>query len=205
MMGCAMGKCHGLCPRKGGIMRRKDREVSDTEALLEIIKSCKVCRLGMAEDSLPYIVPLNFGYEYQNGVLTLYFHSALEGKKIDILKKNKKVCFEMDGEHQLTTGTDDCGYGFNFASVIGFGTVEFVEETIEKIHGLSLIMKHQTEEDREFVFPEAQVQATAVYKLRSDSFTGKRRTIPAAPKTPVTPKPPVNPKPPIAPKPPAAL
>jgi nitroimidazol reductase NimA-like FMN-containing flavoprotein (pyridoxamine 5'-phosphate oxidase superfamily) len=175
----------GYAQREGGIMRRKDREVSDSEALLGIIKSCKVCRLGMAEDNLPYVVPLNFGYEYQNGVLTLYFHGALEGKKIDILKKNSQACFEMDGEHQLTVGTDACSYGFNFASIIGFGTVEFVEEMAEKIHGLTLLMKHQTDEYREFVFPEAQVEATTVYKLRAESFTGKRRAIPVTPKPPV--------------------
>ncbi|MDR3248592.1 MAG: pyridoxamine 5'-phosphate oxidase family protein [Treponema sp.] len=166
-------------------MRRKDREVSDVAEILGIIKSCKVCRLGMAEDNLPYVVPLNFGYEYEKGELVLYFHGAKEGKKIDVLKKNSRVCFEMDGEHQLTAGANDGAYGFNFASVIGFGTVEFVEAPDEKVRGLCLLLKHQTGEDREFSLQEAQVQVTAVWTLRVETFTGKRRAIPV-PGTPPT-------------------
>lgn len=157
-------------------MRRQDREVTGIENLLGIIQACTVCRLGMADDGIPYIVPLNFGYEYRDDTLTLYFHGAREGKKIDILKKNNRVCFEMDTGHRLTPGDAACDYGFNYASVIGFGTVEFIEEATEKIRGLNLLMKHQTGEDRDFTYNEAQLRAVAVYKLRAETFTGKRRS-----------------------------
>jgi nitroimidazol reductase NimA-like FMN-containing flavoprotein (pyridoxamine 5'-phosphate oxidase superfamily) len=157
-------------------LRRKDREISGVEDILEIIRKCTVCRLGMAENGIPYIVPLNFGYEYRDNMLTLYFHSAREGKKIDILKKNNRVCFEMDAGHQLTPGDKACDYGFNYASVLGLGTVEFIEEEAEKIRALNLLMKHQTGEDRDFAYREADLRAVAVYRLRVETFTGKQRS-----------------------------
>ncbi|MDR0386546.1 MAG: pyridoxamine 5'-phosphate oxidase family protein [Treponema sp.] len=159
-------------------MRRKDREVTGIEDMLGIIRECKVCRLGMADDGVPYVVPLNFGYEYRDELLTLYFHGAREGKKIDILRKNNRVCFEMDTGHQLTREETACAYGFNYASIIGLGTVEFLEEDAEKIRGLNLIMKHQTGEDRNFEYGEAGLRAVAVYRLRAEAFTGKRRELP---------------------------
>jgi nitroimidazol reductase NimA-like FMN-containing flavoprotein (pyridoxamine 5'-phosphate oxidase superfamily) len=179
-------------------MRRRDREVTGIEEKLAIIDSCKVCRLAMSENNMPYVVPLNFGYEYSargtdggaggtddgNGVLTLYFHGAHEGRKIGILKKNSTVCFEMDGEHELTVAENDCEYGYNFASVIGFGTLEFIEDKDEKIRALSLLMKHQTGEDREFVFEDARLKATMVCRVRAEEFTGKRRKKAGSPQVP---------------------
>jgi nitroimidazol reductase NimA-like FMN-containing flavoprotein (pyridoxamine 5'-phosphate oxidase superfamily) len=156
-------------------MRRKDREVTGVEELLEIIGQCRVCRLGMADNDAPYIVPLNFGYEYRKGALFLYFHSAREGKKIGLLNKNNRVCFEMDCGHKMTPGREACDYGFNYASVIGWGTVEFIEDGAKKIRALNLLMKHQTGEDRDFAYREEDLRAATVYRLRAEAFTGKKR------------------------------
>jgi nitroimidazol reductase NimA-like FMN-containing flavoprotein (pyridoxamine 5'-phosphate oxidase superfamily) len=158
-------------------MRRKDREVTDIEEILRIVSQCKVCRLALAEDNQPYVVPLNFGYEYKNGELSLYFHGAREGKKIDILKKNPEACFEMDGAHQLIEGREAAQYSFAYESVIGFGAVEFVEGDEEKSHGLNLLMAHQTGKG-DFTFPAGQLQTVEVYKIKARSFTGKRRPLP---------------------------
>ncbi|MDR3337809.1 MAG: pyridoxamine 5'-phosphate oxidase family protein [Treponema sp.] len=159
-------------------MRRKDREITDTRELLEIIKANKVCRLGMADENRPYVIPLNYGFEFEGDDLILYFHCADEGKKIDVLKKNPEVCFEIDGEHQLTQGKNDCEYGFNFASIIGFGTVKFLEKEAEKIHALEQLMRHQTGEDRDFQFAPPHIKAVTVFKVETHSFTGKRRALP---------------------------
>ncbi|GHV01399.1 pyridoxamine 5'-phosphate oxidase [Spirochaetia bacterium] len=158
-------------------MRRKDREVAGIGAKLEIIKNSRVCRIGMVEDGQAYIVPLNFGYECINDELTLYFHGALEGKKIDILKKNPAVCFEMDGEHEFIDGEKTGSYSFAYASVIGFGIVHFLEQDDEKRHGLTVLMRHQTGQDRDFEFTPEQIRGTAVYTLKVNSFTGKRRPV----------------------------
>jgi nitroimidazol reductase NimA-like FMN-containing flavoprotein (pyridoxamine 5'-phosphate oxidase superfamily) len=165
-------------------MRRADREVTDVNEKLEIITRCKVCRLAMIDETVkpaePYIVPLNFGYEYADGLLSLYFHSAGEGRKIGVLKNSapptaRPVCFEMDGAHQLVvSGPLDCNYGFLYESVIGKGTVEFVEDREGKIRGLKLLMRQQTGEDREFTFDDGAVNATTVFRLRVDEWIAKR-------------------------------
>jgi nitroimidazol reductase NimA-like FMN-containing flavoprotein (pyridoxamine 5'-phosphate oxidase superfamily) len=158
-------------------MRRKDREITDIQEILGIIGRCKVCRLAVAENNLPYVVPLNFGYEYKNGELSLYFHGAREGKKMDMLKKNPEACFEMDGAHQLIEGSEAAKYSFAYESVIGFGKVEFVEGDEEKSRGLNLLMAHQSGKG-DFTFPADQLRAVAVYKIKARSFTGKRRPPP---------------------------
>ena len=83
-------------------MRRKDKEISDTKEIEEIIKRAKVCRLAMTDENRPYMVPLCFGYS--EGVL--YFHSANRGKKLDILNKNNRICFEFDIELELVPGEE---------------------------------------------------------------------------------------------------
>jgi len=82
-------------------MRRKDKEISAIEEKLEIIAKCKFCRLGLSENNYPYVVPLNYGFSYENEKLTLFFHGAMEGKKIDIIKNNNKACFEIDCDTKL--------------------------------------------------------------------------------------------------------
>lgn len=159
-------------------MRRKDREIDDIQEKLRIIDKCKVLRLGMAENNRPYVVPLNFGYVYGDHTLSLYFHSAPEGKKMGILRNNPQVCFEMDGEHRLIEGDRACDYAYAYESVIGFGTLELLEKAEEKIHGLRVLMKHQTGKDEDFTFDAGHLQAVQVYRVRVSSFTGKRRPLP---------------------------
>jgi nitroimidazol reductase NimA-like FMN-containing flavoprotein (pyridoxamine 5'-phosphate oxidase superfamily) len=159
-------------------MRRKDREINGIEEKLRIIDKCKVLRLGMADNNRPYVVPLNFGYVYEDQVLNLYFHSAPAGKKLEILKKNPQVCFEMDGEHRLIEKDLACDYAYAYESIIGFGVLELLEKPEEKAWGLGALMKHQTGKDEDFTFEAGRLQAVRVYRVRVSSFTGKRRPLP---------------------------
>lgn len=157
-------------------MRRKDREITETGEILAIIDQCKVCRLGLSGKGQAYIVPLNFGYAFADNALTLVFHSAPEGRKIDILRENNRACFEMDCDHELLEADTACGHGFAFSSVIGFGTIEFLESAEEKINALNILMKHQTGKDIQHSYSEAQLNAVCVYKMRVTEFTGKRKS-----------------------------
>jgi len=152
-------------------MRRHDREVTDISELLAIIEACKVCRIGMQDGQGIYIVPLNFGYEYVDGNLTLYFHSAREGRKIDAIAHNAAVGFEMDCEHRLIEGATACKYGFSFKSIIGNGTASLVEEIDEKKRALGLLMRHQT--DKEFAFDDRMADGVTILKVEVTTFTGK--------------------------------
>jgi uncharacterized protein len=160
-------------------MRRKDREVSTQEDLKSIIDKCKVCHLAMVDNGLPYVVPLSFGYTLENNQLTLFFHSARTGRKLDILKNNPGVCFEIsfEGKMGFIENPDPCNSGFYFESIIGFGRVEFIEEVRPKCTALTLLMKHQSGKD--FVFTEKQANSVCAFKVVSTDFTGKRKPDPS--------------------------
>jgi nitroimidazol reductase NimA-like FMN-containing flavoprotein (pyridoxamine 5'-phosphate oxidase superfamily) len=156
-------------------MRRKDKEIINIDEKLEIIAKCKVCRLGLSENNYPYIVPLNYGFSYDDGKLTLYFHCAKEGKKIDIIKKNNNVCFEIDCDTKLVEGKNPCDYGYEFRSIIGFGKIIFLDIKDEKIDGLNYLMKQQTGKDKKYYFNENELNNVLVFKMQVDEFTGKQK------------------------------
>ncbi len=152
-------------------MRRKEREITAREEILDCIQSCKVCRIGMVENGKPYIVPMNFGYTWQEDTLKLYFHSAQQGRKIDILTQNPTVCFEMDSKHQLIAGETACSHSFFYQSVLGEGEVTFLEDPQQKIQALAQMMHHQTGKD--FTFTPEQVERVAVFVLTATTISAK--------------------------------
>ena len=148
-------------------MRRKDKEITDIKSIEEIISRAEVFRLALSLDDSPYVVPLCFGYRAN----TIYFHSAREGKKIDILKNNNKVCFEFDIDYELIESEDSCKWGMRYRSVVGFGKVVVIENMKEKQEALAIIMENYT--DKTFLFPERMVQATLVAKIDIEQMSGK--------------------------------
>jgi nitroimidazol reductase NimA-like FMN-containing flavoprotein (pyridoxamine 5'-phosphate oxidase superfamily) len=163
---------------KGEIkMRRKDKEIIDINEKLEIIEKCKYCRLGLSDDSFPYIVPLNYGFSYENEKLTLYFHGAKEGKKLDIIQKNNNVCFEIDCDAKLIEAENPCEYGYEYKSIIGFGRIIILEKFEEKMDGLNYLMKQQVGKYEKNNFTENELNNVMVYKMAVDEFTGKRSPV----------------------------
>lgn len=158
-------------------MYRKDREITDTAAKIAVIDGCKVCRLGLAADNRPYVVPLNFGYRYADGVLTVYVHGALRGKKREMIGKNGAACFEVDSGRELIEADKACNYGFAYESVIGFGHIAVIDAKDEKADALNMIMRHQTGKEAAYRFSDAELDSVAVYKLTIDNCTGKQRKI----------------------------
>ncbi|MDR2203001.1 MAG: pyridoxamine 5'-phosphate oxidase family protein [Nitrososphaerota archaeon] len=160
-------------------MRREDREVTDISVIEEILLQCKICHVAMVDDGLPYVVPLSYGYKIQSGnVLELYFHSALEGRKLDILKRDNKVCFEMAHEGEPVHSETPCNSGYYFASVIGYGKTAFIEDADEKCNALSIMFNHQV--GREATFTPEQATNVCVFKIVSTDFTGKKKPKPNA-------------------------
>ena len=151
-------------------MRRSDREITDRNAIEEIIRSAQVCRLGMIDHNTPYIVPLNFGY--RNGIF--YFHSAREGRKIGILAGGQKVCIEIDGGHELVTSEVACDWGMRYTSIIAFGQPRFIVDPLAKREALAIIMA-QYAGAQTFDFPESAITATTVFAVDVESMTGKQK------------------------------
>ncbi|MDR2425300.1 MAG: pyridoxamine 5'-phosphate oxidase family protein [Prevotellaceae bacterium] len=156
-------------------MRRKEREITDIDNKMAIIDKCKVCRLGLSDDNQPYIVPLNYGYCLDADVLTLFFHGAQKGKKVDIIKKNNMACFEVDCDSQFIEGATPCTSAYLYKSVTGRGKIIIMETAEDKINGLNKIMKHQTGKYPEYRFTEADLKNVMVYKMEVEEFTGKQK------------------------------
>lgn len=154
-------------------MRRTDREISGIKEVEEIIQNSDVCRIAIANDNLPYIVTMNFGYTNDNRP-TLYFHCASEGKKLDMIRKNNHVCFEMDTEHKLFKGIRGCDWGMSFKSVLGYGKIELVTSKEERANGMNCIMKHYGG-DGEYVYSDETFERTTILRLEILEMTGKKK------------------------------
>lgn len=153
-------------------MRRKDREITDRERILGIMASCSCCRLGLIDGDEPYIVPLNFGFETEEGNLVLYFHSASEGRKIDLIPRQSAVAFEMDTGHRLDGGEDACSYTFFYECVMGTGRIGIVDDREGKKHGLGIIMEHYAGR-RTWDYDDSLLDRVSVLKLEVETISCK--------------------------------
>ena len=149
-------------------MRRAEKEIKNKADIEVVLRECEVLRLAMTDGDCPYIVPLTFGY--QEG--SLFFHCAPEGRKIDLIKKNPKVCFEVDKILKFKKAKDACDWGLAYKSVIGTGKAVLLDSDEEKIRGLDVVMSHYS--DRTFEYPKNVLDKTAVVKIRIDQMTGKQ-------------------------------
>lgn len=156
-------------------MRRKDREITDQAVIKKIFYDCHCCRLGFNDKGSVYIVPLNFGYEEIEDKHILYFHSASEGRKIDLIKTTGYVGFELDTNFQLNTGKTACEYSAKFQSIIGTGNVSIIENRDQKIHALCCIMQHYTDKNS-WDFSPAMIDQTTVFKLDVAELSCKEHT-----------------------------
>jgi uncharacterized protein len=150
-------------------MRRTDKEITEPALLSHIIEQAHVCRLGLAKDSIPYVLPVSFGYDGK----AIYFHTAKEGRKIDFMTANARVCFEFEhGVHLIQNEFNPCKWSFSFQSVIGYGIVRELTELAEKREGLNCMMKHYS--GREWPFAAADLEGIRVWRIDVESLTGKQ-------------------------------
>lgn len=149
-------------------MRRREKEIKGKKAIESIIKRATVCRIALCENDIPYIVPLLFGYRDD----CLYFHSAPEGRKIDIIRRNNNVCFELDIDHEILESETPCQWGMRYRSVIGFGKAYLVDDPEKKRRALNIIMEHYS--GNSYKYPKDMIKNILIIKIEIDSMTGKR-------------------------------
>jgi hypothetical protein len=149
-------------------MRRKDREITDRADIEAVLAGSTVCRIALADGGEPYIIPLSFGYE--DGAV--YIHSAPEGKKIAMLEKNPRCCFEVDICDQVIRGDRPCSWGMRYRSVIGYGRADILNDAEEKRHGLTCIMQHYGGGTR--AFSDTDIESVTVIRITIESMTGKK-------------------------------
>ena len=155
-------------------MRRKDREITEEEQIREILQGAKILHLALMDGDYPYVVPLHYGYRYENGHLIFYMHGAKEGHKLDLLRANPKACVELECHVEPVSGGEvPCRYGSTFASVIARGEVAAVTDEDEKIAGLRLLLSNQTGKD--FTITKQMAASVEVLRFTADAFSAKGR------------------------------
>lgn len=150
-------------------MRRSDKEIKDPKEIEAILDAAPVCRIAMAAGDHPYIVPVNFAVRDNH----LYFHCAKSGKKIDMLRVNASVCFEVDIPGDLVCGEPACSWGMKYKSVIGFGHAYFIEGAGEKKKALDILMKKYTGRDS-FSYADDTLDKVLIIGVRIEHISGKR-------------------------------
>jgi len=150
-------------------MRRKDKEIKDKKEIELIINKANVCRIALSDNNMPYIVPVNFGYKDNS----LYIHSATEGKKIEIIKKNNDICFEIDIAHEILQGKSACHTTMKYYSVIGYGKAYLIDDSEEKIKALNNIIEHYLPEIPH-EYSEKFLKKIVIIKVEIDNMTGKK-------------------------------
>jgi len=150
-------------------MHRKDREITDFSEMESVIKSADICRIGLCDGDMPYVVPVNFGYRE----MKVYVHCAKKGRKLDIIAVNSNVCVEFEAGYELKRKGDiACDWGARYKSVIGFGTAELVDDAEERLEALKILMAQY--DSREFVFSEKEISKVAIIKISLREITGKK-------------------------------
>ncbi|HOW64755.1 MAG TPA: pyridoxamine 5'-phosphate oxidase family protein [Candidatus Paceibacterota bacterium] len=150
-------------------MRRTDKEITDPRQIDEIIRDSLVCRVAMAKDNAPYVVPMSFGYDGA----AIYLHTAPGGKKVECFEANPQVCFEFERNVELRRNPQiACKWSFNFESVIGYGTISELAELAQKEHALNEIMRQYS--GKTWPFESASVAKVRVWKIAIASMTGKQ-------------------------------
>ena len=148
-------------------MRRTDREITDLAEIKEILGSCITLRLGMCRDGVPYVVPLNYGFE--NG--SLYFHCAPAGMKLDFIRRQSLVCFLVDTDRELIPGEAPSGFRMKYRSVIGWGHAFIIEDEQEKIRALDILMRQHG--GPEGPYSGNALRRVALVRIDIDRMTGK--------------------------------
>lgn len=152
-------------------MRLKNREIQKREDIIEVIQQCEVCRVAMFDEVYPYIVPMNFGLELKEEGMNLYFHTALMGKKIDLLRKNPHVAFEMDCSHEVYVNETNTMCSMAYASVMGEGIIEEVKSEDMK-QAIDFILS-QYPKHKDVKYNDEAIQNVIVWRLKISKVSGK--------------------------------
>lgn len=150
-------------------MRKSEREVKEFDDIVSIIDRCEVVRVGLKDEPFPYVVPLSYGFDVNEGKVSLYFHCAPVGRKVELIENDPHVCIECD-RSKLFSG-EERGISCDFESVIANDTVTEVRSE-EALKGLGLIMQHCGYGQRKL--NESTLERLKVYRIDLEDVSGKR-------------------------------
>lgn len=156
-------------------MRRTDREVTDITQIKSILTAGQVIHLGLSTGEYPYVVPTNYGFEFNDqNHLTLYIHGAPVGHKRELIANNSKVGFSIyvDGRVLVPKDPQHHTPSFQYRSVMGYGNAELVNDLKIKRHALQQITKHEVGHPWADL-PDAAVAHVGIIKIEVLNYTAK--------------------------------
>jgi len=150
-------------------MRKANQEITDKAIIEEILQNCKICRIGISDKGFPYVLPFNYGYSDNQ----IYIHCALTGKKIDLLRENPNVCFEIEQTAEVVKNDKACKWATTYRSIVGYGKIEILDDFAQKRKGLEVIMAHNGAPES-IEFEPKQVDSVLILRLAIASLKGKQ-------------------------------
>lgn len=145
--------------------------ISDPALIEEVIRRAPICYVGMTTaGGAPYVIPMNFGY--RNGVV--YLHSAPEGKHLDALQADNRVCitFCTPGELKYQHVDVACSYSMKAVSVLCSGRVTFIDDLDRKRDALQVVMEQYTGRT-DFAYSDPALRNVRVWQVVVDEATCK--------------------------------
>ncbi len=150
-------------------MRRSDKEIISRPEIDEIINAAEVCRLAFAKDNEPYLVPVSYGYDGKS----IFVHTAKEGKKIEFLKANDRICFEFETDTKIVSHeTIGCKWTASFKSVIGYGRMQKITDEADALLALNQIMLKYS--GKEWSFSNKDLGRVFLWKIEIEEISGKK-------------------------------
>lgn len=149
-------------------MRRSEKMIVDRAEIEAVIQAGTVCHVGLVDGDVPYVVPMDFGYV--DGCI--YFHCAREGRKLDVIRRNPKACFEVTVDRGVVTDPDAYRCTHHFDCVMGTGIIAVVDDEAERFAGLRALMAHYGSEGSSMT--DRCLGKTVVLRLSIETLTGKR-------------------------------
>lgn len=148
---------------------KKEHEITSKEEILEILHTALICRVAFHDDPFPYVLAFNFGFS--NGCI--YIHSAKEGKKTDLIRKDNRVGFEVDINTEIVKSGKPCGWTTRYRSVTGVGFADILEDSEDKKEGLDIIMR-QHEGGSKYEYDLNSLDRMLIIRIRILDMKAKR-------------------------------
>lgn len=162
-------------------MTKRENEITEKKDIERILDTCKYLHLAVSAEDVPYVVTLNYGYEWDeaDGHLVLYLHTSRKAHLLEVIAKNTNCAFGMECNVKPFSGPMPCRNGMAYESIMGSGKIRVLEETDDRIHRLISIMKTQTGEE-ENRFDERMVSIVSVLRVDVKEMSAKKRDLPEA-------------------------
>lgn len=134
-----------------------------------------VGRLGTCLNNIPYITPLNFTYD--KAVDKIFLHCANEGRKLDNIKVNQNVCFEVEEVKHTIVKQPTCASSVAYRSVIIFGTIKILTDISAKNEALQKLADKYAPQNPKVPFTDAMLNKTNVLEIEIKEMTAKRSPV----------------------------